>query len=84
MSSTSSVLNEVGFPDLENLVRERFVNDEKILHSRYIRMTFTIHSGDIQVTFIIHSGDIQEHSKTFLNIQNTFRGHSSYIHDTFK
>ena len=33
---------------------------------------------------MIHSGDIQEFPETFLNIQDTFRGHSSDIHDTFK
>ena len=43
-----------------------------------------IHSSGIQVTFRIYSGDIQEFPETFLNIQDTFRGHSSDNHNTFK
>ena len=33
---------------------------------------------------MIHSGDIKEFPETFLNIQDTWGGHSSNIHDTFK
>ena len=54
-----------------------------MIHLGDIKLTLGIHSSDIQVTIKIHS-DIEELPENFLDMQDTIRGHSSDIHETFE